>query len=523
MKKRALCLIPPIFALILTACSLPFARTASPTAALPTAAVAATNVSPTAPPAIAAGTVPRYEPAACRFGNIEGHTVACGYLIVPEDRAQPGGRTIRLHVAVFKAESANPALDPIVYLDGGPGSNPLELAPLIFNRWFGAFVAQRDVILFDQRGTGYSEPALDCPELVRAGYDMLPLNISRAEAAARNLAALQACRERLTREGVNLAAYTNIANAADLNDLRVALGYTEWNLYGISYGTRLALTAMRDVPSGIRSVILDSAYPPQSSEADLPANADRAFRALFARCAADAACNRAYPELERVFYETVERLERDPVEVRVTNPYDGKDYTVLMNGQSLISALFQMLYDTDNLPQLPKLIYAAHEKRDYTEMTTWAALWLFASDYFSYGMFYSVECISELGFSTRAELVAAAALFPRQLDAFNGDNFFDQCQQWVNGSVDARENQAVESAIPTLVLAGELDPVTPPDYGRLTAATLRNSAFFEFPAMGHGVSIAADCPRDIALAFVANPTAAPSGACIAGMPTPVFE
>jgi pimeloyl-ACP methyl ester carboxylesterase len=169
--------------------------------------------------------------------------------------------------------------------------------------------------------------------------------------------ALLECRERLASEGVNLAAYNSAENAADLNDLRRALGLAAWNLYGISYGTRLALTAIRDFPQGLRSVVIDSVYPPQVSLfADIPANGARAFGVLFDECAADAICAAAYPNLGSVFFDLVDRFNTDPVTFKV-KLHSGETYDVLLNGDGLMGLTFQSLYATSLLPYLPRLIF----------------------------------------------------------------------------------------------------------------------------------------------------------------------
>ncbi|MCA9925859.1 MAG: alpha/beta fold hydrolase, partial [Anaerolineales bacterium] len=250
----------------------------------PTAAPTATETAvpaPTDTPEPTNTPEPAYEPvfetAACQFDEPEGHDVTCGYLIVPEDRSQPN-KTIRLHVAIFASESDNPAPDPVVYLEGGPGGDALEAMPFTFDDNFAPLLADRDVIIFDQRGTGYSEPSLACPESIEADLDIIDEVVPLEEEIDISLDAAAACYNRLVDEGVNLAAYNSLENAADVNDLRIALGYDEWNLYGISYGTKLAMTTMRDHPEGIRSVILDSPYPLSVSlTEDFPANAARAF------------------------------------------------------------------------------------------------------------------------------------------------------------------------------------------------------------------------------------------------------
>ena len=211
--------------------------------------------------------------------------------------------------------------------------------------------------MFDQRGTGLSEPALDCPELVETALGTLDEDLSIEEQSTLTNESILACRDRLVGEGVDLAGYTSAENAADLNDLRQALGYDEWNLYGISYGTRLALTTMRDFPDGIRSVVLDSSYPPQVNlYTALAANARRGFNVLFEGCAADPRCSAAYPELEATFFELVERLADAPVTNSITNPLTGESFDSLINGTKLLNLLFQSLYATEIIPLLPKTI-----------------------------------------------------------------------------------------------------------------------------------------------------------------------
>jgi hypothetical protein len=173
---------------------------------------------------------PSFISSSCDFIVPGGRDVTCGYLTVPEDRSQPDGREIRLHVAVFTSESGNPAPDPIVYLEGGPGGEPLETLVFTFEDFFAPYLAERDVIIFDQRGTGLSEPSLACPELVDASIEYLDDVLSDEEEAEIYLTAMSACRERLATDGINFTAYNSRENAADLNDLRIALGYDEWEL-----------------------------------------------------------------------------------------------------------------------------------------------------------------------------------------------------------------------------------------------------------------------------------------------------
>lgn len=469
-----------------------------------------------------------WEAADCAFDVPIGQAVDCGYLTVLEDRSRPDGPTLRLHVGIFRSQSDDPAPDPIVYLEGGPGGNALEPAALVFNLRFAPFLANRDFIMIDQRGTGLSEPALDCPEYTEFGYDVMDEDIEAEAALELALEALEECRTRLTEEGVNLAAYTSAANAADLEELRLALGYEQWNVYGISYGTRLAQTLMRDYPEGIRSVVLDSVYPLQLDlYAAVPANAWRAMQVLFAGCAADEACNAAYPNLQAVLFETAEELNANPVMLEISNPLTGETFDALLNGDSLVGFLFPALYSAEIIPLLPQIIYDASEG-DFETLARIQGSFLINSDFVSLGMQLAVQCAEEIPFSDPETVEAAAADVPELEEFISGSpnlglGLFTICQTW-NPEADPAEieNQAVVSDLPTLVMAGEYDPITPPAWSQLVTADLSNSYYVAFPGLGHGVSISGECPAAVMLAFIEDPGSAPDTACVAEMSGPAF-
>ena len=470
--------------------------------------------------------VPRFEAGKCPFTPPNGVTVNCGYLVVPETRPAPasGGKTIRLAVAVYKTKATAPAPDPLVYLEGGPGAGPLREHGDMANLVYGPFMAQRDLVLVDQRGTGYSQPALDCPEVIQEEVDTLPLNLSAAESDQRSIAAFLACHDRLVKAGDNLAAYNTAESAADFDDLRQVLGYSQWNLYGTSYGTRLALEILRDFPQGVRSVVIDSVLPPQVDQnAEQPANTVRALNQLFDSCAADPACNAAYPDLKTVFYDTVKKLNQAPVTLKVTLPdvgiqnMTGKQVDTLINGDSFISAIFQALYQTSYLPELPRVIYQASQGNlnPIAQLNTF----FMASDKdISWGMYMSVKCVEVIPFESESAFASALQQYPElggSLGSPQGP--FDLCKGWNVPTAPAVQDQPVKSDVPTLVLSGQFDPITPPDWGKLAASTLSKGDFIEIPDASHVSSLTETCPRSLALAFLDNPTAAPSLTCFKNM------
>jgi pimeloyl-ACP methyl ester carboxylesterase len=505
-------------------------------------------------------------PFAVPRGEVRGETIRCGYLRVLQDRTQPDGVQERLAFAILSSTGEQSAPDPLIYFEGGPGGSALTgIAD-----WLASpFRAERDIVLLDQRGSGYSRPRLYCYEL-----DQLTDNSPQAESDAR-----QACQARLEQDkGVDLSQYNTAADAADVADLRVALGYDSWNLYGISYGTRLALTVMRDHPAGVRSVILDSTYPPvvDAYEQDV-LNLNRVFRLLFDDCAASATCSAAYPDLENRFYELVARLDEEPVYIPALDEE--------LDGTGFILALDDLFYDTRALPYLPLVIDEA-EQDNYDALTALTEGYLpgeyaeYADYYGEYGDYYgdtygdyygeydyygdyygqygdyygdygeygdygdyagngggpvdvsdtdgafdAFECNEEIPFNSLDDALLLAASVPTPLAEAGLASLEDQiavCADWDSGVADPVEDQVVASDIPTLVLAGQYDPVTPPDWGRIAAETLANSFFFEFPGVGHGVIDGGYCPVSVMVAFLDAPTTAPDASCIQTMHAPDF-
>lgn len=476
--------------------------------------------------------VPRFESALCPFETPDLPNLECGYLIVPEDRTDPAPNspTIRLAVAILRATEANAAPDPLIYLDGGPGSNSLASYGSFFGDIFAPLAGNRDIIIFDQRGMGFSEPSLDCPEYQEEYLGRLDEQVSDAEAFERESEALLACRSRAIGEtNLNITAYNSFENAADVNDLRLALGYEQVNLLGISYGTRLALTVMRDHPEGLRSVILDSVVPLQTDMGvQFIGNADRAFQGLFDACAADEACKTAYPDLEKMLYNTAAELDINPIEAEVF--VDGQTYPILFDGVQLFILLFQSMYASSIIPNLPQLIQNISVGNLETALNLYG---FFLSDSVSEGANYSFNCYEDIPFTSDEALIASYAAYP-ELSKYLGteDLVYELglaafCQEFVGAVSPQNAREAVVSDIPTLVMAGQLDPITPPSLAELAAETLTNATYIEIPYAGHGPSLDGGCPSSIAATFIDDPTTVPDTSCTEGMliefPTPLSE
>lgn len=515
IPKQRISWIFAFLALLLSIFACNFPTTEFPTPSATVSSTAALTPNPQLPitntPTLAYQ--PVFNPSQCAFPIPGNYRISCGYLVVPENRASPGSNLIQLHVAVFQSFAEGPEPDPVVHLAGGPGSSSLGVAGYMLNQGLDAILERRDFILFDQRGTGYSSPRLDCPERNALTATLLSGTLSDEQATQAIVDAFRQCRDRLTAQGVDLSAYNSAASAADLNDLRLALGYSQLNLYGVSYGTRLALTVMRDFPGAVRSAVLDSTYPLEVNlYTALAPNAERAFNVLFDDCATDPTCSASYPNLRADFYALVDQLNASPATVYLS--VSGSEIAVALTGDLLIDVLFVGLYNPYVTANMPKMIYQI-QRGEYSILRERFSLYFDSSG--ALGMGTSVQCAEEIPFDAGNDaFTAAQGVQPAIADFFpqSVQYLFTVCQEWTTASPDPRENQPVTSNIPTLVLAGAFDPITPPAWGWMTAGHLINSYYFEFPGNGHWVTRSSGCALSMAMAFWNNPTAQPDSSCL---------
>ena len=507
------------------------APTATPTPT-PTPAPSPTPA-PVPPPSVPtpAHGIPAAEGAfreeSCPFSNQPGTplwSAECGYLTVPADYANPDAGTFEIAVAIFPATGERTGDVPVVYLDGGPGSKTLEGLGATGGATLAPLNGNRDVVAFDQRGAGYSRPSLDCPGLRELTRELAPQALPPAEEEHLWLDALRVCRDQLAGEGIDLSLVESAANAADVERLRIALGHEQWDLYGVSYGTRLAQSVMRDFPGGVRRVVLDSGYPLEADLlANVPAGSDRAFRLLIDSCAADDLCNEHYPDLEGTLAQAFDRLTASPAPGNASFSLDGDRVDTMMTGPRLASLLFEALYQTDVIAWLPEVIAEA-AKGNVEPANVLFSVSLVNNAFSAPGMYYSTQCRNEAAFTTEAALAAsveASPLFARfqDSDGSYAQGFFAACAVWDVPPSPPVENEPVRSDIPTLVLAGEFDPITPPGLGMAVAANLSNATFIEFPAVGHGVLHEGGCGESVVAAFL-DGADAPDASCASERSSP---
>lgn len=463
----------------------------------------------------------QFEFVPCSTFKISNDAFECGYVRVPEFHADPNGKQIKLAVAILpgpdSTSDASAARNAFVVAQGGPGGSTLDtFANFFANDYFPALKtlnAERDIVLYDQRGTLFSQPSLMCREELDLTLATIDEDLSQAELLKQQQAAALECRARLLKEDINLAAYNSIENARDVEAVRRALGYDKFDFYGISYGTLLALHAMRESPETFRSVILDAVVPAQlNPNADVPRSMHRAFEELFSSCAQDAACQRAFPNLKQIFYETVDALNRQPARVTITDSETGKTYDAVLDGDTYMNLLFQLIYNSEVIPALPKMIHAAHAGQFDLLQAYWP---LIAFDRtFASGMYYSVMCAEDADFTVNDLALDGvdtriAAAQKRDMAAF-----LQLCRDWDVPQLGAHADAPVQSNIPTLVFSGNFDPITPPPFGQAAAENIEPSYSYIFPAYGHGAMASGNCPNEMIADFIRDPQRAPNAQCM---------
>jgi len=478
-------------ALIIGACS-------SSNATSDTAAAADTPVEtsdetppPTDAPTPVESAPPTTELATSCLETLPDIEMRCGQLTVPVDYDEPDGDTFSLPYVVLPALGDEPAAEPLVFMQGGPGFSTLATIPLFVE--YSEFTQDRDMIFLEQRGTDPSGVFLRCrPDLA-------------------SLDDIQECRDGYVADGIDLSAFTTLNAAKDLALLRVTLGFEQWHLLGGSYGTTLAMVAMDNDPDGTASVILDAPTAPDviiySADIESLLNA---FSNVFANCAADADCDSRNADLFTTHLANFQRLTDEPWDVAGTDL--AQLFGPTINQQSYFGVSTELLQgDPGALPAFVTAIAA----RDIN------ALLEFADDGgdddstepdlqtsdpdFAQGLNYSIYCAEEAPFfDLDANPIETVDDWPVGTVEFLLQPIEQICEVWNVEPADPSDVDQISSAIPTLILAGEYDHTTPLRQGEIAAAGLTDVELIEVPSTGH-TTLNNACARSIMVDFLRAP------------------
>lgn len=471
----------------------------------------------------------------CKTFNVPAAMAArsdCGYVTAPERHAAPQGRGIQLAVVRIRSTSHRPAADPLFVEQGGPGDSTIgvivdKALPALPE--LQAVLKSRDLVFVEERGTRYSQPFLTCPE-----YDARNIAVAKGEMAYTDASWFAACQARLQAQGIRLDAFNTRENAADVYFVAQTLGYRAFNFYGVSYGTLLGQYVMAQAHqhrARLRSVILDGVVRP-----DIDFNlagghtVSYALRNLFHACAQDLRCGRAYPDLERRFLGVVDQLNQKPVPVTLTTPISKQAVVTRLDGNTFVSALLPLLarpYSGNSArgTSIPRYLHAASQG-DFSWVAEQLSGELESSDGSAKGMYHSVLCTRARSVQAPPDQVLPPPYPPLVAWGIREGQAVGNVCAILQGELKP-PFQNTNTGIPTLVLNGSYDPVTPQPYGEAVASPLKAARVYTFPGLGHGSFFpprgmpATDCVIRIATDFLARPQQAPDSRCISQL-KPLF-
>ncbi|MBT8088455.1 MAG: alpha/beta hydrolase [Gammaproteobacteria bacterium] len=409
----------------------------------------------------------------------------CGTLLRPLDPGDSASSLIPLRVAVVPALNLNPLPDPVVPLAGGPGQGAVQF----YSAYAPAFEElrrDRDILLVDQRGTGDSS-RLDCPfdeDLVEGNYS---IEVTR-EAA-------ETCLQQLPHDP---RFFTTSVAVKDLEAVRAALGYPTLNLYGISYGTRVAQHFARRYPGVTRSVVLDGVVPPQISLGpEIATESQRALNTIFARCAADEGCNARFPGLPDSFDFLVTTLRESAVTVAAPHPNTGRIEELSFGSNELSAAVRLLAYHSNTVALLPLLVHEAVAGNLVPLASQYQLTALSFADTLALGMHNAIMCSEDVPFYDNT-LIDYDGLLASYMGVIQLEAIRAICSVWPAGPVDDEFKVPLATTLPVLLLSGDADPITPPRYAELAAVDLQNALHLVGRDQGHGQLAVGCMPRLIA-------------------------
>jgi len=441
-----------------------------------------------------------------RFPEAQPERFECWWLVLPWSRAGIQFPSEMELFALRIKSLGESSQAPILYLPGGPG----EAASTSLRDWLASALSRDyDIILLDPRGTGFSHPPLDC----REARERSPADWVRV------------CRQRFAARGMDLSAFTLPEVLRDYVDLLSQLDDVQVNVYGHSFGSRLALMLADAAPDRVRALVLDGVYPPPLNDlAELARNLDSGLGRLFADCALDQACNRAYPNLGDSFYRTVAELNAAPQTLNMP----GLDIGVVLNGNDYIFLLWSLLQDADSIPHLPAFIASLARGAYDLEFELQSTLFVDeenAGNARNESAFLSMRCAEDLAVPTADRFPGEEPdIHPALLAAVRElvEAHYAECHIWNMLAADSRLQDPIASDIPSLLFSGAYDPATPPRWGDFALAHLTRAWHFVFPQIGHGALAAAPCATEIMRAFLEDPRRPPASDCFAEQRPPAF-
>mgnify|MGYP001794411463 CR=1 FL=1 len=462
---------------------------------------------------------PEFTPYVCPF-----HTAApdydpeefrCGYVLVPEDRTDPNRRLLQLSVLKIASPSENAENRAVIRLTGGPGGPSLSAGRISAYQRADTqgFREAADLIFFDQRGIGYSEPGF-----CRAVPREFQFGVSTAEGLPLKIEAFRKCLAEARAKGIAVDAYSTWQNALDVRDIRRALGYEQWTLFGVSYGTELGQAVMEVDEAGTRAAILDSVVPANPLETGgwnaVAYGFRSALTAITAACAEDPNCARDIGAMDERFIEVFAAYDADPLILEDVDHGSFLDGRLVMDGDLAAGAVFQALYINTLYADFPSLLRALETRNEDAIHAYIEVLGRPIDHAAGNGMELVANCrgAAPLSEAQRAAMQEAEPLLSQWVATVS----------WSEACLGAYKIdpdpvvKTLETDIPILVAAGTIDPITPPSFGQAILPSLPNAQYVEFPATGHGALLSQHpgCGGELWLQFVKDPNAPLETSCV---------
>lgn len=417
-----------------------------------------------------------------------GMKARCGTLVRPLDPAGVEPGEIDIKVAVVPALSLTPEPDPLVPIAGGPGQSSIQFYAS-FSQAFANVRREREILLIDQRGTGQSS-RMDCPvddDLVEGQYS-----------AELTIEYTNECLQQLP---FDPRFFTTSIAVTDLEAIREALGYPSLNLYGVSYGSRVAQHFARRFPSSTRTIILDGVVPPQVSLGpEIATESQKAIDRILERCTEDSACGEAFPNIKATFAKVLADLKRSPVTIDIPHPNTGRIERTVFGQSELAVAVRLLAYHPHSIALLPLLIHEAGAGNFVPLGSQFMMTMIAMRDTLSLGMHNAIMCTEDVPHYDATAIdhasIAASYMGAMQLKALEAI-----CSVWPAGPIDPGFKTPLSTDLPVLLMSGDADPITPPRYAEMASVGLQNARHLVGKHQGHG-QIAVGCNRRLVAAFV---------------------
>lgn len=445
----------------------------------------------------------------CPFFTPQGIEVTCGTLEVPENYEKPDGRQIDIFVTIVHSPNPRRASDPLVLLPFSPAFSIIDQLYYIIQA-FGDLLQTRDVVFYDYRGLGAGGgPLLDCPELIPVFYANLQESGPNAleSSLARSRDAWRTCRETLYNAEIDPTQYTARQMAADLDALRLTLGYSQYNLFGGGFGADVAVTMIQNYPQAVRSAVLVNFMPPlQYSNLEAAAlSLQNSLDQMFSACGNDQDCRQAYPDLKNEFFAAVDQLNAQPAAIRIFLPGQSSLTEINFDGYDFLRLAREMLSSRDGVEELPLALSQVRHNEAAKLAIPIQQYWSLQSEV-RIAMSISAQC-SEMhaGYAGSGWAMQGVQPVIQEALIWESSEATSLCPDWTGAELPPPPAKGLSGDVPVLVMQGEMDPYHTPEQAAETLAGMKNVLVVPFPNVSADIFGGFACPGVLAQQWLENP------------------